>query len=492
MATFKEDRTETQQAKGQRNYDAPNPQGLAEFMKTGWAPSPLLNIQSAASNPYTTERRKKLSQSYPGIRLVIPAGPAKVRSNDTDYQYRPHSDFIYFTGINALDALPDSVLILEPNFSAQGIAHDSYLYIPPRQSRETEEFYRNPRDGEFWIGRRMTLDETSEKYGIATRDINNLAQVFENKCETLVLRDVDPTLDSLVGKAKEKDEDFRTHLSEMRLIKDSYEILELQKAVDISIKGFQDMVQIFPAAVSQKRGERVIEAAFFGRARLEGNDLGYNSIVASGANACILHWTKNDGAVKSTDMILIDAGVEVESFYTADVTRSIPVSGRFSDAQKEIYTLVYEAQKAAFQTIKPGANFLDGAKAAQKVLAEGLEKLGILPISAVESLEPDNGLHKRWTVHGVSHMLGIDVHDCAHARNENYRDCEIKEGMVFTVEPGLYFHEDDVLVPEKYRGIGVRIEDDVLVTADGYRNLTAALPSHPDEVEVWASNLLGR
>jgi Xaa-Pro aminopeptidase len=475
---------------GRRNYDLPTPQGLSEFMRSGWASSPLENLAPAESNSFTYQRRQKLGNLYPGQRLVIPSGPEQIRSNDSDFPFRPNSDFIFFTGITAEDALPNSVLILEPNSATQGVTHDAYLYIPPRQSRDTEEFYRDSRDGEFWVGRRMTLAETATKYGVATRDINMFSEILNQEVDTLVLRGVDPKIDALFDKRRKKEEDFAVTLSEMRLIKDSFEEAQLQLAVDISIRGFADMVRSFPAATSRTKGERIIEAAFFGRARLEGNALGYNSIVASGSHACILHWTKNSGDVMPGDLILLDAGVEVDTFYTADVTRTIPISGTFSPAQKEIYTLVYEAQAAAFAQIKPGANFLDGAKAAAKVLAEGLERLGILPIPAAESLKPESGLHKRWTVHGVSHMLGIDVHDCAHARNENYRDSEIKEGMVFTVEPGLYFHQDDLLVPEKYRGIGVRIEDDIIVTKDGYRNLTAKLPSHPDEVEVWASSLL--
>jgi Xaa-Pro aminopeptidase len=250
------------------------------------------------------------------------------------------------------------------------------------------------------------------------------------------------------------------------------------------------MVRVFDAASSTKRGERIIEAAFFGRARLEGNDLGYETIAASGSHACILHWIRNDGDVKSGDLILIDAGVEVDSLYTADITRTLPINGKFSSAQRKIYTLVYEAQRAGFAAVKPGAKFKDITAASHSVLAKGLEEMGVLPISAEESLKPDVGLHRRWTVHGVSHMLGIDVHDCNDARKEQYADGILEAGMILTVEPGLYIHPDDELFPEEYRGIGVRIEDDVLVTETGCRVLSNKLPSHPDEVEVWISNLI--
>jgi len=263
----------------------------------------------------------------------------------------------------------------------------------------------------------------------------------------------------------------------------------MQKAVDATNRGFADMVRVFGAATSVTRGERIVEAAFFGRARLEGNDLGYDTIAASGSHACILHWIRNDGDVKSGDLILIDAGIEVDSLYTADITRTLPINGKFSPAQRKIYMLVYEAQKAGFAAVKPGARFKDITAAAHAVLAKGLEEMGVLPITAEESLKLDVGLHRRWTVHGVSHMLGIDVHDCNDARREQYSDGILEAGMILTVEPGLYIHPDDELFPAEYRGIGVRIEDDVLVTETGCRVLSNKLPSHPDEVEVWISNL---
>jgi len=151
--------------------------------------------------------------------------------------------------------------------------------------------------------------------------------------------------------------------------------------------------------------------------------------------------------------------------------------------------LVYEAQKAGIAAVKPGAKFRDFHNAAMKVIAEGLAQMGVLPISAEESLQPDSGLHRRWTVHGTGHMLGMDVHDCAKARKEQYAEGVLEEGMILTVEPGLYIHPDDELFPAEYRGIGVRIEDDILVTKDGAKNLSAALPSHPDEIEKWVAAL---
>ena len=471
---------------GSRKYDAANPKPLADFMKTGWAPTPLEGIVPSEAIPFCKARIEKLSKKYPGKRVILPAGSLKVRSNDTDYRFRPHSAFSYFTGVTGSDAVPDSVFLLEP----KGDGHEALLFIHPRSSRDSDEFYRDAKYGEFWVGRRMTLEETTRKYGIAVREIEDLDKFLSSEKPTVYVRGENKVVDKKLSKDKEATAELLTFLSEMRLVKDTYEIAEMQKAVDATNRGFADMVRVFGAASSTKRGERIIEAAFFGRARLEGNDLGYETIAASGSHACILHWIRNDGDVKSGDLILIDAGVEVDSLYTADITRTLPINGKFSPAQRKIYTLVYEAQRAGFAAVKPGAKFKDITAASHSVLAKGLEEMGVLPISAEESLKPEVGLHRRWTVHGVSHMLGIDVHDCNDARKEQYADGVLEAGMILTVEPGLYIHPDDELFPEEYRGIGVRIEDDVLVTETGCRVLSNKLPSHPDEVEVWISNLI--
>ena len=482
----------TENKTGERNYDVPNPKGLAEFMSEGWAPTPLEGIEQHRVCNFTAARRRELSIKYPGVRLVIPSGGLKARANDTDYPYRPDTAFAYFTGIVADDALPDSILVLEPNNNATNNGHDAYLFVHPRQSRDTESFYRNAVHGEFWVGRRMTVEETQLKYGIVTKPLNEFATFIESDRDIYLLRNIDSKCDELIERRKKRDDEFAIAVSEMRLTKDEYEVEQMKVAINATHRGFNDMIRALPSAVSRERGERVLEAAFYGRARVDGNDLGYNSIVASGAHACILHWVKNTGDVLPGDLVLIDAGVEVDTYYTADITRTFPVNGKFSPEQRQIYSLVYEAQQAGFAMCKPGNKFSDVNAAAQAVLARGLEALGVLPVSAEQSLNKDSGLHRRWTVHGTSHMLGIDVHDCAQARNENYSDGIIKEGMIFTVEPGLYIHVDDLLFPPEYRGIGVRIEDDVLITSDGYINLSADLPSHPDEVEVWMNNLLRR
>jgi len=285
----------------------------------------------------------------------------------------------------------------------------------------------------------------------------------------------------------ERDEELRVFLSEARLVKDGFEIGELQKAVDSTVRGFEDVVKVLDKA--EATSERYIEGTFFLRARVEGNDVGYGSICAAGPHACTLHWVRNDGPVRSGDLLLLDAGVETHTYYTADVTRTLPISGTYSELQKKIYDAVYDAQEAGIAAVKPGAKYRDFHDAAQRVLAERLVEWGLVegPVERVLEL----GLQRRWTLHGTGHMLGMDVHDCAAARTETYVDGTLEPGMVLTVEPGLYFQADDLTVPEEYRGIGVRIEDDILVTADGNRNLSDGLPRRSDEIEAWMAGLKG-
>lgn len=194
--------------------------------------------------------------------------------------------------------------------------------------------------------------------------------------------------------------------------------------------------------------------------------------------------------MRSGDLLLLDAGVETTTLYTADVTRTLPVNGRYTDLQRKIYDAVYEAQEAGIAAVKPGAAYRDFHDAAQRVLTEKLVEWGLVegPVERVLEL----GLQRRWTLHGTGHMLGLDVHDCAAARTEHYVNGTLEPGMVLTVEPGLYFQADDLTVPEEYRGIGVRIEDDIVVTDDGNRNLSAGLPRRSDEVEAWMAGLLGK
>ncbi|MEU6441316.1 aminopeptidase P family protein [Streptomyces sp. NPDC047046] len=454
---------------------------LAESMRTGWADTELHELKPIPQAAETAARRARLSAAFPGERLVIPAGNLKVRSNDTDYPFRSSVEYAYLTG----DQTQDGVLVLEPTASG----HEATVYLLPRSNRENGEFWLDGQ-GELWVGRRHSLTEAEKLLGIPAKDVRELPDALHDASGPVrVVRGYDAGIEAaLTDKVTgERDEELRVFLSEARLVKDAFEIAELQKAVDSTARGFEDVVKVLDKA--QATSERYIEGTFFLRARVEGNDIGYGSICAAGPHATTLHWVRNDGPVRAGELLLLDAGVETHTLYTADVTRTLPIDGTFTALQRKIYDAVYEAQEAGIAAVRPGAKYADFHEAAQRVLATRLVEWGILegPVDRVLEL----GLQRRFTLHGTGHMLGLDVHDCAVARTETYKDGVLEPGMCLTVEPGLYFQADDLTVPEEYRGIGVRIEDDLIVTEDGNRNLSAALPRTADEVEAWMARVQG-
>jgi Xaa-Pro aminopeptidase len=367
-----------------------------------------------------------------------------------------------------------------------GPGGDATLYRRPRSSRENDEFFRS-RDGELWVGRRWSLAESEAVLGLPCAHLDELEKVLAgaDPALTRVLRGADPAVDSAVAADGEglRDGELTAVLAELRLVKDEWEIGQLQDAVDATVRGFEDVVRALPA--DRESSERLVDGVFGLRARHDGNLVGYGTIAAAGPNACTLHWWRNNGVCRPGELLLLDAGVENGHYYTADVTRTVPVSGRFTDVQRRVYDLVFDAQSAGIAAVRPGALWRDIHRACMEVIAAGLEEWGVLPIPAAESLADDCGLHRRWTLHSSGHMLGLDVHDCARARAAAYLDGVLRPGNVLTVEPGLYFQPDDASVPAELRGIGVRIEDDVVVTEDGCRVLSAALPRTSGDVEQW-------
>ncbi len=484
--------------RGSNRSQRPTSQAFRDFIASGWGPRPAPPERLAAA-PWAAARRERTGALFPGDRLVLPAGPLKVRSNDTDYRFRPHSAFAHLTGLGA-DREPDAVLVLEP---LPGGGHESHLYFRPRAERTTDEFWADARYGEFWVGVRPSLEDVEAELGIACRHVDGLAAALaadlpEPQGRVRVVPGADPDVEALLaglpsreaGAVAPGDAELAEALSELRLVKDAWEVEQVRDAVAATTAGFADVARSLGAAVRHERGERVVESAFEGAARREGNGVGYETIAAAGPHACTLHWIRNDGAVRPGQLVLVDAGVEAVSLYTADVTRTLPVDGVFTEPQRRVYQAVLDAADAAFAVARPGSRFRDVHAAAMEVVAGRLEEWGLLPVSAAEALDPaTGGQHRRWMVHGTSHHLGLDVHDCAQARREMYLDAELVPGMLFTIEPGLYFKADDLLVPEELRGIGVRIEDDVLVTDDGCVNLSAALPRRPDDVEAWMASL---
>jgi Xaa-Pro aminopeptidase len=449
-------------------HDPAVPEAYAAFMRTGWGDRELDLPRLAAA------RRAKLGAMFPGERLVLPSGTFKVRSNDTDYRFRSDTAHTYYCGNQTSDA----VLVVEDG--------ESVLYARPRSSRETDEFFRDRQYGELWVGRRPSLHELSSSLGLEVRHIDRLQDALSGPGKTRVLRGVSNPVDRMVAADTALDDDLARVVSEQRLVKDDWEIAQLQEACDITTLGFEDSVREWRQVL--EFGERWIEGTFARRARAMGNDIGYDSIVGGGHHATTLHWIDNTGPITPGTLVLLDMGAEGTNLYTADVTRTLPVDGTFTPLQRDLYDLVYCAQQAGIEAVQPGTAFLAAHHAAMDVLAHGLEDLELLPVTAEEALDPESKVYARWTLHGTSHMLGMDVHDCNAASPDVYPKGTLEEGMVLTVEPGLYFQEDDLLVPEELRGIGIRIEDDVLVTADGCRNLSGALPRTSADVEAWMGN----
>ena len=494
------------------NRQTPFSDAFVAFIPQHWAPHPTDLPERLASAEHAPARRDAVSAAYPGERLVIPAGTLKVRSNDTDFRFRAHSAFAHLTGLGA-DREPDAVLVLEPVFSeleAEGAVlveddgHSAALYFKPRAPRSDPEFYADARYGEVWVGRRDSLEEMEAMTGLPCRPLADLQVSLATDADRVpsrILRTADAPLTQHLDSLRRAnnnafdpavDNDFEVMLSELRLIKDDFELDQLQLACDATTAGFEAVVADLPTAVAKGRGERWCEGVFALHARHRGNDVGYGSICASGDHANTLHWIRNDGDLRDGDLVLLDMGVEVDTLYTADVTRTLPVNGRFTPAQRRVYDAVLAAQQAGLDAARAGNTFTDVHAAAIRVIAEHLHAWGLLPVPVEEALDPlRGGQHRRWMVHGTSHHLGLDVHDCAQARKEFYRDGTLRPGMVITVEPGLYFKASDLLVPEQLRGIGVRIEDDIVITDGAPRILSSALPRDADAVESWMAALLG-
>ncbi|WP_018351667.1 aminopeptidase P family protein [Longispora albida] len=457
------------------SHDWPVTEALTEFMKAGWADGER-DVDPADFAPYTEARRKRLAAAFPGERIIVPSGRMIPRSNDQDYRFRPHSAYVWLTG----DQTSDGVFVLEP--SGEGV-----LYLRPKSNRSDGEFFTDRRYGELWAGRRPTLRESTTSLGLEVRHINELSLAGPAR----LLRGVDATVDADLPQRGDgrADLELSVVLSELRLVKDEWEVGQMRLACEVTARGFEDVVRALEFAKTGG-GERYLEGTFWRRARTEGNDVGYHSIVAAGSHATTLHWIENNGPIRDGDLLLLDAGVELTSLYTADITRVLPISGRFTPLQRDVYELSRRANDAALETLKPGAEYRDFHRAAMRVMAHGLEDLGVLPVPAEQALDPESTIYRRWTLCGSGHMIGLDVHDCGRARATNYLDGRLEPGHVLTVEPGIYFQPDDLLIPEELRGMGFRIEEDLLITADGYEMLSHQLPRTASDVESWMADLV--
>jgi len=407
---------------------------------------------------------------------MFPAALQATRSNDVEYRYRQDNDFYYLTGFPE----PESMCVLLP----PGVKESFLLFVLPRDPAK-----------ETWNGRRYGVDGAKEVFGA---DAAYTIDQFEEILTPILSRmhrvyyclgryeGADARILNLTNRSRGQRErtgegvvsiiDPTEILHEMRLHKSRPELDLMRKAAAVSAHAHGEAMRAARDGVYEYELEAVLEYHF---RRLGGSGPAYPSIVASGANATILHYTTNDKRMRAGDLLLIDAGAEV-GCYCSDVTRTFPVAERYSEAQRRVYEIVLRAQKDAIAMVRPGVGFDQVHRRATETLVEGMRDLGLVEGETAEVI--DNGQHNRFYMHRTSHWLGMDVHDVGKYRlNGEFR--KLETGMVLTVEPGIYIAEDAEGVGEAYRGIGVRIEDDVLVTEDSHEVLTSAIPKEVEEVE---------
>lgn len=424
---------------------------------------------------YARRRRQLMRMAGDDAILVLPSAPERIRSRDTHYPYRQDSDLWYLTGFPE----PESVLVLVP-----GRAHGESLLF----CRE-----RDP-EREGWDGPRAGPEGAVERHGMDDAyPIEDLDEILPGLLEgrTRVYyhfgRDTDFDL-TLIGwlnrvraqvrRGAQPPHEFLElgHLlDEMRLFKSADELRLMRRAAAISVQAHEAAMRAARPGVREYELQAELERVF----RASNAEPAYGSIVGAGANACVLHYRANDGRAKDGDLVLVDAGAEYRG-YAADITRTFPVNGRFSKPQRVLHDLVGEAQQAALAQARPGVPYEAGHDAAVATLTEGLLRLGLLK-GRLEKHVAD-GTYKRYYRHKTGHWIGLDVHDVGEYRLDGESRL-LEPGMVFTIEPGLYIPPDDKTVAPKWRGIGIRTEDDVAVTATGHEVLTGALAREAGEIE---------
>ena len=424
--------------------------------------------------PQLAEFMKRME---PDSVAIIGSAREATRSNDTQYRYRQDSDFLYLTGFDE----PEAIAVIAPSHPSQKLT----LFVRPRDPER-----------EIWDGRRSGVEGARKEYGA---DAAFPISEFEEKLSDLLngatnlyyrIGNGNPELDETIvrqirglraagrrGKSAPQaviDTAAITH--EMRLFKTEEEIEWMQRAADIGAEGHIEAMKRVRPGMQEYEIEALVEYVF----RKQGaSGPAYNSIVGGGANATVLHYINNDAVLRDGDLLLIDAGAEYRG-YASDITRTFPVNGRFTEAQRDIYDLVLSAQMACVERVRGGENVDDLKNYSIELLTEGMVRLSLLQGEPKELIKEEK--YKQFYMHGLGHFLGLDVHDVGryHIKDEARR---LEPGMVMTVEPGLYIAPDTKDIPEKYLGIGVRIEDDVLVTLDGNRVLSSKAPKQIEEIE---------
>ncbi|KIJ00584.1 peptidase M24 family protein [Xanthomonas phaseoli pv. phaseoli] len=424
---------------------------------------------------YARRRKQLMQMAGDQAILILPAAPERVRSHDTHYPYRQDSNFWYLSGFPE----PEAVMVLVP-----GRKHGEAILFCRERDAEREA-WDGPREGQEGAVERYGMDDA---YPIDDVD-EILPGLLEGRSRVYYHfgRDVDFDL-KLIGWLKRVREQVRhgaqpPHeflelghlLHEQRLFKSRDEIALMQQAADISVRAHRAAMRLARPGVHEYALQAEVEREF----RAADAWPAYGSIVGTGSNACVLHYRANTARSRDGELVLIDAGAEYRG-YAADITRTFPVNGRFTPAQRALHDLVGAAQAAALAQARPGVAYEAGHLAAVETLTEGLLRLGLLKGKLERNIA--DGHYKRFYRHKTGHWLGLDVHDVGDYRLAG--DSRLLEpGMVFTIEPGLYVSANDTSVEAKWRGIGIRTEDNVLITADGYRVLTGALARSADEIE---------
>ena len=423
------------------------------------------------------KRRRKLAKliGKDGI-AVIPTASTRVRSRDTDYPYRPDSDFYYFTGFSE----PNAVMILAPG------REDGSFIVCLRKKNPLTEIWDGHMEGLSGVKKNYEADQSFDIEDLETI----LSSLFLGRQKVFFTLGQDEVLDKILmksfnavragqrrgGVVPSEIQALEPLVHEMRLIKSKYEISLMKKSAKISVDAHKRIFENCKPGVFEYQ----IEADIIHEFGKHGAVPAYTSIVASGQNACTLHYISNRDKMKSGQLLLTDAGCENE-MYAADITRTIPVSGEYSKEQKEIYELVLKVQKNAINSIKPGQTFEGLQSDAIKGLTKGLKKLGLLKGRVDQLIKSE--AYKDFYMHGIGHWLGMDVHDVGSYIDQKGKSRKFENGMVLTIEPGIYISKKNKNVPTEYRGIGIRIEDDVLVTKSGCDVLTKALPKEIGEIE---------
>ena len=422
--------------------------------------------------------KKFIESMEPNSIAIIPAAHEVTRSYDSEFKFRQDSDFWYLTGFPE----PDAIAVIDPS------------------SKKPFTLYVRPRDPlmETWYGRRQGVEGAVKNYG-ADRAFSverfgaDMAKLLDGK-DTLYYRfSVDRNLDTRIldylaeQRVRRLKTAYPPHTiidptiitGEMRLYKSADEIKLMQRAADIAAEAHVLAMKKVKPGMNEGQVESLLEAYM----RDQGaSGVAYNSIIGGGDNATILHYVENNMPLKDGDLILIDAGAEYQG-YASDITRTFPINGKFTKAQREVYDVVLDVQLQCIEFTKTGNTHLQRQEYSIELLTEGMKKLGLLKGKTKDLIKKK--AYMKYYMHGVGHWLGLDVHDAG----RYYVDQQAKQskpyasGMVLTVEPGLYIPPDDKSAPAKFRGIGVRIEDDVLVTKDGNLNLTAGVTKDPDEIE---------